>query len=869
MPAPNMQRILPAGRGFAAVHVVEWNTVYQIRAHIRHKAGDQKVEGGPSATAEELTKCWLATLKAQHSEEAIAERDEEFVRIRVKQTMREVDPQGLGRVGIDTWCNHMLLTRSSPAAMRAMLHVNRLLEAAIQQCPSILVALQHSFEAAERQIRRPKPSKTWEEDPEGIPFEGFDRESPLPSPRTFPSPIVQTAPEVTPEVVVMDSPGFRRSHDHDAFPIEEILMIYTRKLWHLRPKYTGPSKRRTDFSYTSPESFVKETLKAMEMDSSTLVSFADFLALFLGRQEWPVHLHLYDLSRGLASMLGPVLLSKELEGVWHTGIVVYGKEYYFGGDIFYDTPANTGFGTPRVVIPLGTTLRQRDELHAFIVDELKPVFNREAYDAARNNCNHFTDRVSLHLACCLSSLRAGVPGGHARTTVPVTHGAAMRFRVCGLTLNELFAYRVPLQAVVKDCRLGMLNYALMIGIFVYATWSPMEQFWGLLSYPEQVMGFQIIYQCRYLVKPDIELSMRTTLRAPHQATPFEELPYCCIQTSVSSTCGPEQLACRRYKGQSVLHSSEEALTVVTRRRIRSEVMDQDEFVADLESFTLLLEPTVFSIAKEPVHETQVMPGNAMRGHLEVGSMGEANDLQHELCRERSLQGEALDTPSNLAGRVTDHAPCYIKADLMHNGNEIFKISTLLRAMGLSLETHRAAHNETIRHRGLVVMLLMDIHSYEYGHGLLKEPFFVLKPIPANRSEFGKERVLPGNTGADTEIIIDDYGLHFLVQPGGTLAHFSFNQFLEEVTTSLALLAASGIVVKFLAVYLFPLGGVYDEAMTKTSPDIHRVEKLMQMSQEELQQQHQSIFPHRRCDTSEKLVLRLSHIQATSSDSESN
>ena len=23
------------------------------------------------------------------------------------------------------------------------------------------------------------------------------------------------------------------------------------------------------------------------------------------------------------------------------------QEYYFGGDIFYDTPANTGFGTPR------------------------------------------------------------------------------------------------------------------------------------------------------------------------------------------------------------------------------------------------------------------------------------------------------------------------------------------------------------------------------------------------------------------------------------------------------------------------------------------------------------------------------------------
>jgi len=110
-----------------------------------------------------------------------------------------------------------------------------------------------------------------------------------------------------------------------------------------------------------------------------------------------VSLHLYDLSRGVAQVLSPWLLKEQLEGVWHTGIVVYGKEYYFGGDIYYDTPAKTGFGTPRMSIHLGTTLRQKDELHAFIVDELKPLFTREAYDAARNNCNHFTDRVSMYL----------------------------------------------------------------------------------------------------------------------------------------------------------------------------------------------------------------------------------------------------------------------------------------------------------------------------------------------------------------------------------------------------------------------------------------------------------------------------------------
>ena len=60
----------------------------------------------------------------------------------------------------------------------------------------MLVALQHRFEAAQRPLKG-----DWDDDPEGIPFEGFDRESPLPSPRYFQAPTAQLpAPEVTPEV---------------------------------------------------------------------------------------------------------------------------------------------------------------------------------------------------------------------------------------------------------------------------------------------------------------------------------------------------------------------------------------------------------------------------------------------------------------------------------------------------------------------------------------------------------------------------------------------------------------------------------------------------------------------------------------------
>eukprot|EP00932_Pfiesteria_piscicida_P004114 SRR837773.14019.p1 GENE.SRR837773.14019~~SRR837773.14019.p1 ORF type:complete len:332 (-),score=95.17 SRR837773.14019:19-963(-) len=229
-------------------------------------------------------------------------------------------------------------------------------------CPGILVGLQHAFEVArESAVEAARDA--------GLPQELGDSEQ---------SPV--------------GCRGFA------CLPFREIVGIYGRKLWHLRPGTKEcPAKRRTDFSYRTPDEFITSTVKAMGLDGGARVSSSDFLALCLGRREWEVTLHLYDLSRGLATMVSPWLLPEALEGIWHTGLVVYGKEYYFGGDIYYDTPGETGFGKPRMSIHMGTTLRQRDELHAFIVDELKPVFTREAYDAARNNCNHFTDRVCMFL----------------------------------------------------------------------------------------------------------------------------------------------------------------------------------------------------------------------------------------------------------------------------------------------------------------------------------------------------------------------------------------------------------------------------------------------------------------------------------------
>ena len=46
-----------------------------------------------------------------------------------------------------------------------------------------------------------------------------------------------------------------------------------------------------------------------------------------------VVLHMYDLSQGIAKQLSSALLGKEFKAVYHTGVVVYGIEYYYGAGI--------------------------------------------------------------------------------------------------------------------------------------------------------------------------------------------------------------------------------------------------------------------------------------------------------------------------------------------------------------------------------------------------------------------------------------------------------------------------------------------------------------------------------------------------------
>ncbi|KAL1211924.1 DeSI-like protein [Cardamine amara subsp. amara] len=109
-----------------------------------------------------------------------------------------------------------------------------------------------------------------------------------------------------------------------------------------------------------------------------------------------VTLNVYDLSRGLALQLSQSLLGKLIEGVWHTGIVVYGNEYFFGGGIQTLPVGNTPYGTPTRTIELGETHVPKDIFEMYL-EEISPRYTAEAYNLLTHNCNNFSNEVSQFL----------------------------------------------------------------------------------------------------------------------------------------------------------------------------------------------------------------------------------------------------------------------------------------------------------------------------------------------------------------------------------------------------------------------------------------------------------------------------------------
>jgi hypothetical protein len=115
-----------------------------------------------------------------------------------------------------------------------------------------------------------------------------------------------------------------------------------------------------------------------------------------------VELYIYDLSQGLARQLSVQFLGKALDGIWHTAVGVYGKEYYFGGGLQNNPIGQSSYGNPVQVMLLGHTQIPQDIFEEYL-QEIQPRYTQETYSLMRHNCNNFSEEVSQFL------LGTGIP----------------------------------------------------------------------------------------------------------------------------------------------------------------------------------------------------------------------------------------------------------------------------------------------------------------------------------------------------------------------------------------------------------------------------------------------------------------------------
>jgi len=109
-----------------------------------------------------------------------------------------------------------------------------------------------------------------------------------------------------------------------------------------------------------------------------------------------VSLYIYDLTQGMARPISTVFLGSTIEGIWHTGIGVFGKEYFFGAGIHSVPIGCSPFGTPLETLELGYTHVPKDVFEEF----LRGVGSRYTmltYNLLKHNCNNFTDEAAQFL----------------------------------------------------------------------------------------------------------------------------------------------------------------------------------------------------------------------------------------------------------------------------------------------------------------------------------------------------------------------------------------------------------------------------------------------------------------------------------------
>lgn len=422
--------------------------------------------------------------------------------------------------------------------------------------------------------------------------------------------------------------------------------------------------------------------------------------------------------------------------------------------------------------------------------------------------------------------------------------------IFGYDCDDVFVYDAPKTIRIRDARLGLLQYVMMLLIASY------------------IIVWQLIRGNSYLMYRSPTVSTRLSLQQPtiakcnpkdascHDAfRKVSDLSYCCTPKCTfkadNSSCSCPwrnftNFRCQYVDGVGGAQIYPNDIVINTFRheytqerngtcgqdgcvKLWKTIGAQDRFMADIEDFTLLVDHAVqnqeLGIART---------SREMEGWLLVNG---TTELQQQLC---SSTNSSMTQPYN--GRPTTKAPCYIKPnETDKDGLDFFTVRTLMMAMGLTLEGESfAGSGHSLRYEGLTVT--MKIHYFDTWpwHGVLREEdgrtkvLYVYSLVPLKDNPYKVSDVLYSKY-PDERVQRDMHGIYLTAVPEGELGIFDVQTLLLTITTSLTLLAIAATLVRYIAMYFLKQRNYYKEMLIHVSADFSDVRDLEAKTDAEIQE----------------------------------
>mmetsp|Transcript_107410 Transcript_107410/g.169570 ORF Transcript_107410/g.169570 Transcript_107410/m.169570 type:complete len:480 (-) Transcript_107410:194-1633(-) len=412
--------------------------------------------------------------------------------------------------------------------------------------------------------------------------------------------------------------------------------------------------------------------------------------------------------------------------------------------------------------------------------------------------------------------------------------------ICGQDTDDLFAYTTQKMVKIRDARLGVLSYMLILAIFVY------------------IVVWKLIAEGGYLVRIPASNTVRLTLQQPTKDakgktcnpnnqscddyfTPATALDYCWSEDRTKQGKF-DTLNCTYMDGGEVAVVKTNSIMMTTSVHQYSQSRsgkcengspsctklwdiqtDQKYYVVDPESFTLLIDHSL---------TTQLdVSTSALVGLLYIQG-GSNMKLANQLCKE---QKDAVDAV--WGGKPTDVAPCYVPP-FLSGDKDFFTIGYLLKSQGVNLDdpSDEPGADETKGFGGIIFNLNIvysNFFLFSWGAQSTLHYTYELELVPD--TEYKESRYV-STAFPNAREKMDLHGILFNVQAAGELAKFDMTNLLLQLTTSLALFAITTTAMNFLAQYVLAYSPFYKHLMYQVSHDFSDLRDANALTDEELDQE---------------------------------